>query len=94
MHTCIRPACTQGLEELALACFCEGKIVGDKLPSSAPECALSYAAIGGIFFHLEQYQVALNFFDKVRDCVRVRVRVGVRVGGHPPARCYPTQPTG
>lgn len=53
-----------GLEELALACFCEGKIVGDKLSSSAPECALAYAAIGGIFFHLEQYQVALNFFDK------------------------------
>ena len=63
------PACMQGLEELALACFCEGKLVGDKLPSSAPECALSYAAIGGIFFHLEQYQVALNFFDRVRDSV-------------------------
>ena len=25
---------------------------------------ISYAAIGGIFFHLKQYPVALNFFEK------------------------------
>ena len=35
-----------GLEELALACFCEGKIVGDRLPEDAPESALGYAATG------------------------------------------------
>jgi hypothetical protein len=35
-----------GLEELALACFCEGKIVGDRLPQDAPESALGYAATG------------------------------------------------
>ena len=56
-----------GLQELALACFCEAKIVGDSLSSSVPEQALGYAAIGSIFFHLEQYGVALSFYEKALD---------------------------
>ena len=32
-----------------------------------PEQALGYAAIGSIFFHLEQYAVALSFYEKALD---------------------------
>jgi len=34
-----------GLQELALACFCEGQLVGDKLSSRAPESALRFLRI-------------------------------------------------
>mmetsp|Transcript_10625 Transcript_10625/g.35558 ORF Transcript_10625/g.35558 Transcript_10625/m.35558 type:complete len:965 (-) Transcript_10625:237-3131(-) len=56
-----------GLEELALSCYCEAKLIGDQLESkssSNSDCAISYSSIGSVLFHMGHYQFALLFFKK------------------------------
>uniref|UniRef100_A0A7S0W2T5 Uncharacterized protein n=1 Tax=Hemiselmis tepida TaxID=464990 RepID=A0A7S0W2T5_9CRYP len=57
-----------GLDELALASYTEGRLIGDRVKGA--EMALAYSATGNVLFHLGQHTVALSFFQtalKIRE---------------------------